>query len=437
MQPSTKPAIFISSTIYDFRDLRSALKFWLEQLGYEVMLSEFNDFNKPLDENSYIACLKSIERANYFILLIGARTGGLFDVAQKVSITRTEYRTAYDLVKAGRMKLITFVREDLWNVREDRKALRSLLIKNYAQEKELSVVEVEEITKHSSSFVNDAEATFSFLHEVGRIDEMKHAMEGKSSLPVGNWIHPFSTFKDVVDTISTIFNTKRNLSTVALTTNLKHELLSNLSELTSKSKDGEIRLHTYYGDLARRYFKGGLNDTSVMPARYVKWLGMYIIAKAVSRNTSTQFIDQALTSGAFLEFDFNLNSYKIGIFHNALFQLQENINRLKGFDSGYVQEQVIAFITKYAPINNPSVNSDRNLTLSNQELIPVFAWFDCEQNVAMLCIGLLKALEGDDNKLIAMKLNPPNPSDVEAAQIDSERTTLEDISAWLEKSASE
>ena len=106
-----KPAVFISSTVYDFRDLRSALKFWLEELGYEVMLSEFNDFTKPLDENSYTACIKAIERASYFILLIGARTGGLFGASQKTSITRMEYRRGYELVESGKMKLITTVEE--------------------------------------------------------------------------------------------------------------------------------------------------------------------------------------------------------------------------------------------------------------------------------------------------------------------------------------
>ena len=168
----TKPAVFISSTVHGFRDLRSALKFWLEELGYEVMLSEFNDFTKPLDENSYTACLKAIERASYFILLIGARRGGWFDAAEKVSITRMEYRKGYDLVKAGSMKLITFVRQDLWNVKEDRKALRDLLIKDYATQKEFNTAQIEALTKHPSNFVNDAQAAFSFLEEVGRIAEM-------------------------------------------------------------------------------------------------------------------------------------------------------------------------------------------------------------------------------------------------------------------------
>jgi hypothetical protein len=34
-----KPKVFVSSTIYDFRDLRSALKLWLEEYGYDVLRS--------------------------------------------------------------------------------------------------------------------------------------------------------------------------------------------------------------------------------------------------------------------------------------------------------------------------------------------------------------------------------------------------------------
>jgi hypothetical protein len=36
--PAQRPKVFISSTIYVFRDLRSALKYWLEELGYDVLL---------------------------------------------------------------------------------------------------------------------------------------------------------------------------------------------------------------------------------------------------------------------------------------------------------------------------------------------------------------------------------------------------------------
>src|SRR2546423_1208990 len=110
-----RPRIFVCSTIYDFSDLRSALKFYLESLGCEVYLSEYNDFPKPLDVNSYEACLATIQRAHYFILLIGDRYGGIFEPAGKaddaalpISITRQEYRTAYGLAKQRRLKIVTF-----------------------------------------------------------------------------------------------------------------------------------------------------------------------------------------------------------------------------------------------------------------------------------------------------------------------------------------
>ena len=90
-----KPRILISSTIYDFRDLRSSLKYWLEEYGFDVKLSEFNDFEKGFDKNSYDACLKAIHNCDYFILLLGSRTGGYYNIREKISITRKEYQEAY------------------------------------------------------------------------------------------------------------------------------------------------------------------------------------------------------------------------------------------------------------------------------------------------------------------------------------------------------
>src|ERR1022692_2755439 len=152
---SERPRIFISSTIYDFRDLRSALKYWLEGLNLEVMLSEVNDFAKSGDDNSYEACLKAIERSDYFVLLVGARVGGLYDIAKKISITRMEYRHAYECLQKGRLKIFAFVRNDIWVVREDRKALERILQDDRALTTEQSR---DAILNHSSRIMNDASA---------------------------------------------------------------------------------------------------------------------------------------------------------------------------------------------------------------------------------------------------------------------------------------
>ena len=108
-----RPTIFLSSTIYDFRDLRSAIKDHLERNGCRVLASEFNDFTKPLDKHSYEACLATIEQADFFLLLIGTRVGGWYDEAKRVSITQQEYRTAYALATVGRLRLLSFVRAEV------------------------------------------------------------------------------------------------------------------------------------------------------------------------------------------------------------------------------------------------------------------------------------------------------------------------------------
>ena len=75
------PTFFLCSTIYDFKDLRSSIKYYLQQQGCRVLASECNDFAKPLDQHSYDACLQTVRQADFFVLLIGSRVGGWYDQA--------------------------------------------------------------------------------------------------------------------------------------------------------------------------------------------------------------------------------------------------------------------------------------------------------------------------------------------------------------------
>jgi len=152
---------------------------------------------------------------------------------------------------------------------------------------------------------------------------------------------------------------------------------------------------------------------------------------ASGRGLATQFIDQSLTSGVFLEFDLSLNAHRIGSFHNALLLLKRNIDRLKGFGEGYLNQRLLDFVAKYAPVDNPIVRSDRVINISNMELMPVFACFDCEENIGSLCIALLKSLDGDNSRLSDLKLNRSNPLDEEASKIEAETTTVEEIEEWI------
>jgi len=228
-----RPRVFISSTIYDFHDLRSALKYWLEELGYEVLMSESCDFEKDSSKNSYDACLETIKECDYFILLIGGRVGGWYD--ESTSITRKEYQIAYESAQDGRIKrMIPFVRQYIWDVLEDRKALIKTLENLDIQENGLPV-DKRSVAYHDSKLIKDAEHIEIFLDEVTRKEDFK-----KGDKPRFNWINSFTSLEDIVNVLKIELNLKVDMARRVAERNIKTALARNLSNLTEKAKDGII-----------------------------------------------------------------------------------------------------------------------------------------------------------------------------------------------------
>jgi hypothetical protein len=103
-----KPRIFISSTFYDLKQVRSSLEVFVRSLGFDPVLSEKGSIayspDVPLDES----CYREAESCDVFVLIIGGRYGseissekenkrelenkGFYD--QYESITRKEYDSA-------------------------------------------------------------------------------------------------------------------------------------------------------------------------------------------------------------------------------------------------------------------------------------------------------------------------------------------------------
>lgn len=110
-----KPAVFVSSTCYDLKQVREDIKDFFENTyGFEAILSEFNSF--PIDPaiGTCDNCLNNVDNyADFFMLIIGNRYGYITE--QGKSITNLEYLHA----KAKGIPLFVFVDKQLyatWNV---------------------------------------------------------------------------------------------------------------------------------------------------------------------------------------------------------------------------------------------------------------------------------------------------------------------------------
>ena len=112
MSIGRKPTVFISSTCYDLKQIRTDIKgFFEDQLGYDILLSEYSTF--PLDPNigTLNNCLRVVdERADIFVLVVGCRYGSVTESGH--SITNMEYLRA----KAKGIPIYTFVDKKILNV---------------------------------------------------------------------------------------------------------------------------------------------------------------------------------------------------------------------------------------------------------------------------------------------------------------------------------
>lgn len=330
---NSKPKVFISSTIYDFIDLRSAIGFWLLENGFEVRMSERNDFIKDSSENSYMACMKSIEDCDYFILLIGERVGGVFQEEPLVSITQQEYRCAYDLAQKGHIKkIITFVRKSLWDVKADHKLLRNYLVKQYCTSKDVFEEKIYQIINSiddTSKYATDAKFIFNFIDEVAHITDMQKAQKGESEYPKNNWIHTFSDFIDIINTLKVDLNIYNDTTTRKWDELILREIANNISKVSHKSKSGYIFEHLLYGKQARKKLPNQMHESFNLTYDEGNELSFFcLLASTECVNLSINYIQQALYKGVYLTYVADKLKYIASNLHNALNDLYRSIMKI-------------------------------------------------------------------------------------------------------------
>ncbi|MDV8110395.1 DUF4062 domain-containing protein [Bacillus sp. BAU-SS-2023] len=126
--------VFISSTCYDLNILRSQLRVFCSSLGYEPMMSDFNDILYDPRIHTHTSCVDEVSNCDILILIIGARFGGQavpeavdkinFDEVEKneinvevlkkqdkISITQLEVLKAIE----ESIPVYTFIEQKVWH----------------------------------------------------------------------------------------------------------------------------------------------------------------------------------------------------------------------------------------------------------------------------------------------------------------------------------
>jgi len=399
-----RPTVFVSSTVLDFHDLRGALKYLLESLGYRVLMSEFADFPAEANKSTYEACFSAIDEADVFVLLVGRRVGAWKEVG-RLSVTHAEYRHARKRVTAGELsRMLIFVRKEVWDIKHDRDSMDREL-RRYAcvdRETPASVGADDhgptELDIHSlhGDIGQNATYIFQFLKEICQEEEQTRAAQEGAGYPKANWVRPFSVFEEIVAGIGSAIDMRRSVRQQQLDCLLIDELRRNQDLIPGE----EELLSTLDGALKTKH--------KYDPTQYDSWYGRSLkLSRADGGLVKRLFIDfvdlrsstiirEALVSGEFLTLTPGRTSYEVAGLASTLRELLKKLHALEYIG---VSQSFFNSLQAFNQIHSASAN-DPTGTLVLPSPLPVavglcFTMLRCIRNLHQEALDtLLRASQG-------------------------------------------
>lgn len=401
-----KPVFFISSTIHDFKDLRSAIKWLLEENNYQVNASEYNDFAKPLDKNSYEACLKAIDNSDYFILLIGDRIGGMYD--EHNTITQIEYRYAYQRMLEGKLKIINFIRQNTWTQFHDSKNKIKTIQADGSIDK--SVID--------KLFDKEEKIRCAFIDEVRREEEMK---AGES--PKNNWLHRFETFADITSVLKNELGSKFDLTFKQSRFIILNDIERNLRGICSKHENDIYPI----GFMSPKLWKDFIlnPDKAKITLEYDQYINyaVFYVSCLQIKPFRTNRIESFYQAGFFLEYDKDKNDFISGNMNQLALNLLSSYDRLNNIHK-----------SMYDGSNNKLISlgkkaDDSHLKVTPIEIFLALEFYDELQNCINFSLNLYKALQGRSYSIPKQIIHERRPQNMIPKK--DEYVTDEDIFKYL------
>ncbi len=401
----------MSSPIREFADLRDALKFWLEEMGYLVQMSEHNDFKRKPEAGTFEACFQSIRQADYFVLLIGRTRGSWYSRRSGVSVTRQEYRTAYDsLVKDGKPKVLAFVRHEVLTILEER--------------------EEGQAAAGTKSILSDPTFTSDFVREARREAETNNAVSGRGAYPAGNWLTEFGTFRELTDGLRSCLRIREPLARNAILENLRHELAHNL-RLTMVNFKGNPFYHHLWLTKVRRDIQLKTEHTHPevrIPLSFdqVKELVEYsLLGPTASEAFARSALDDAISSRGLLDYDIEQDRYVASPLLTVLYRLREELG-VYGTRYKSAQDYQPELMNLWDSVRP----GKHGASIPGFRLALLFGLYDNEQNIVRLLVGILRYLYGHAQTIDVM-YRPMSPIVGMDERIRAEVVSEKQMDIWL------
>lgn len=172
------PRIFVSSTCYDLQEIRVNLRTFIEDFGYDPIMSDFGDIFYDFYDHVQDSCIKAIQNSDMYILIIGDYYGSSYhkDTQKKIpdSVTLKEFKKAIDLEKPKAVFINKFVNYDYRNYKRYLKEqLKKYFSENTVNDEEIDIKKNEVKNKIDENYPFPKESykyVFRFLDMISDLD---------------------------------------------------------------------------------------------------------------------------------------------------------------------------------------------------------------------------------------------------------------------------
>lgn len=416
MESSPRPRVFVSSTIYDFRDLRSAIEYWLEELGLQVEMSEATDFSRRPNHGAFQSCFGVIARCDFYVLLVGGRRGQWY-VKDEVSVTQQEYRMAVDLAKQGGIKIVVLAREQVQGALREWKLMGKPLGREGRQTKDRLTIE-------------DPEFTDAFLEEIKKTE-----LEAKGNDPTGvMWIYSFRDFRDVTEVLRNNLQLYGSIARNVLLSNIRWELLHNIAAIYSKTANGLLFPgYRYFEDLQKNVtlssarLRPGEQIVDLSPKQASDVITFAVFGAPMENRFRTAELNNAISSGEFFSYRQSTGRLEPTPALDVMISLRSEIETYQQSYGWWWQtnmNRVVEELRQGIQLRRPQI-SELDLAL----LMGMYQWL---VNIERLSISLFNFIEDPKRGIAKPSLAEAKPYGKEDAEkARAEAVLPQDIEAWL------